>query len=107
MNYQVVILPEVEDDLVDIYRYVAENDSINHADILLDNIETTCSSLIDYPERGHSVPELKRIYVDSFREIHFKPYRIIYQGIGNKIFIHAVLDGRRELQELLEKRLLW
>jgi toxin ParE1/3/4 len=41
-----------------------------------------------------------------FREIHFKPYRIIYQIVESDVYIHAVLDGRRDLQELLEIRLL-
>jgi len=106
MNRRVVVLPEAEDDLVAIYRFVAENDSINHADGLLDKIENKCSSLSELSRRGHRVPELKRMHVGTFREIHFKPYRIIYQVVGNSVFIHAVLDGRRELQELLEKRIL-
>jgi toxin ParE1/3/4 len=44
--------------------------------------------------------------VREYREIHFKPYRIIYQIVGRKVFIHCVLDGRRALQEVLEHRLL-
>jgi toxin ParE1/3/4 len=42
----------------------------------------------------------------EFREIHFKPYRIIYQIIDKRVFVHCVLDGRRDLQELLERRML-
>jgi toxin ParE1/3/4 len=51
-------------------------------------------------------PELERIGVCGYREIHFKPYRIIYQIAGQKVFIHCVLDGRRAMQEILERRLL-
>jgi hypothetical protein len=39
-------------------------------------------------------------------EIHFKPYRIIYQIVGRTVFVHCVLDGRRAVQEMLERRLL-
>lgn len=106
MNYRVIILPEAEEDLIAIYRYVADNDSINNAEKLLDKIEAVCSALSDLPERGHAVPELKRVHVATFREVHFKPYRVVYQIIGGKVFVHAVLDGRRELQELLEKRVI-
>ena len=42
----------------------------------------------------------------GYREVHFKPYRIIYEIVGRKVFIHCVLDGRRAVQELLERRLL-
>jgi toxin ParE1/3/4 len=106
MNFNVQMLPEADDDLVDIYHYVANHDSIGQADKLLDSLELKCTSLINNPERGHSVQELERIHATGFREIHFKPYRIIHQITGNAVFIHAVIDGRRELQELLERRLL-
>ena len=65
-----------------------------------------CLNLESFPERGHTPPELERINLIGFFEIHFKPYRIIYQILNNNVYIHCVLDGRRELQELLEKRLL-
>jgi len=42
----------------------------------------------------------------NFKEIHFKPYRIIYEIINKKVFIHCVLDERRDLQEILEHRLI-
>jgi toxin ParE1/3/4 len=106
MSHNVIVLPEAKDDLVEIYLHVAECDSIGKADALLGKLEERCLSLGSSPERGHVVPELKRIHVEGFREVHFKPYRFIYQVISKKVYIHAVLDGRRELQELLERRVL-
>jgi toxin ParE1/3/4 len=106
MTEKVILLPEAKGDMVDLYLYVARHDSVIHADALLLKLEETCSSLCNNPERGHVVPELKRVFVGGFREIHFKPYRIIFQTAGETVYVHAVLDGRRELQELLEKRML-
>ncbi|MBN1575777.1 MAG: type II toxin-antitoxin system RelE/ParE family toxin [Chitinispirillaceae bacterium] len=106
MACKIIILPEVKDDLIDICRYVAVHDSLAHAEQLLDRLEEKCASLREHPERGQGVPELRRVFVDHFREVHFKPYRIIYQMSENTVFVHAVIDGRRELQELLERRVL-
>jgi toxin ParE1/3/4 len=100
------MLPEAEDDLVNLYEYVATHDSVAKADMLLDKLEEQCKTLDNNPERGHPVVELSRIYAEGFKEVHFKPYRIIYQITEQRVFIHAVLDGRRELQEFLEERLL-
>ena len=100
------MLPEARDDLFEIYKYVARNDSMAKADALLNRLEEKCVSLCITPERGNKVNELERVNVEGIREIHFKPYRIIYQVVDNKVFIHAILDGRRELQELLERRFL-
>lgn len=106
MTFEILILPEAESDLTELYRYVAMHDSQGNADKLLSLLEEKCTSLELNPERGHSVSELDRIYVSGFRELHCKPYRIIYQIIGSTVYIYAILDGRRELQELLERRLL-
>ena len=69
-------------------------------------LEQTCMGLADNPEQGHIPPELERIAVYEYREIHIKAYRIIYQIIDNNVFIHCILDGGRDLPELLEYRIL-
>jgi toxin ParE1/3/4 len=106
MTYSVIVLPEARDDLIEIFRFVSEHDSTIKADALLDRLEEKCNFLRTSPERGHQVSELKRVHVEGFREIHFKPYRIIFQIFDARVFIHAILDGRRDLQEFLERRIL-
>jgi len=106
MKHQVLVVAEAEEDIFDIYKYVLRADGRSRADHLLAKIQETCHSLADMPRRGHSPPELERVGVHGYREIHFKPYRLIYQIVGRKVFIHCVLDGRRSLQEVLERRLL-
>jgi len=106
MKHQVLVVAEAEEDIFDIYKYVLRADGRNRADHLLAKLQETCQSLADMPRRGHSPPELERVGVRGYREIHFKPYRVIYQIVGRKVFIHCVLDGRRNLQDILEHRLL-
>jgi toxin ParE1/3/4 len=106
MNYKVYIISDAEEDILSIYKYVSTNDSMENAEYLLGRIEEKCISLREYTGRGHIPPELERVGVFNYREIHFKPYRIIYEVIDSNVFVHCVLDGRRSLQELLEIRLL-
>jgi len=106
MTIKVNIIADAEQDIIGIYDYIATSDPIEKAEYFFQNIEKKCSSLVRLPNRGHSPPELERIGIYEYREIHFKPYRIIYQVINSNVYIHCVLDGRRELQELLERRLL-
>lgn len=105
-KYRVHVLAEAEEDLFEIYRYIATNDAPARADYVLDQLEELCAKLASLPRRGHAPPELERIGVSDFREVHFKPYRVIYQIISRDVYVHAVLDGRRNLQALLELRLL-
>ncbi|MDO9028449.1 MAG: type II toxin-antitoxin system RelE/ParE family toxin [Candidatus Roizmanbacteria bacterium] len=106
MKYTVRLVADAESDLLDIYRYVALNDSVEKADRLLDNLEQTVKKLETMPMRGHHPPELEHIGVLEYREIFFKPYRIIYQAVKSAVYVYCVLDGRRDLQDLLQQRLL-
>jgi toxin ParE1/3/4 len=103
---EVFFAAAAEDDMFELYRYIYSHDSPGHADTVYQRIKETCNSLTCTSLRGHLPAELERISIREYREIHFKPYRIIYQVMGADVIIHAVLDGRRSLQEVLERRLL-
>ena len=106
MKYNVFILSDAEEDLYDIYNYKAINDSISKATELLNNIEDVCNNLSTLPKKGHIPPELERISILNYKEIHYLPYRIIYQIIENNVYVHCILDGKRDIQEILLQRLL-
>jgi len=105
-QFKVFVVEDAERDLHDIYTYIARNDSAENADYVFDAIQDICLSLSSLPARGHIPPELDRVGIMDYLEIHFKPYRIIYQIRENEIYIHCILDGRRSLQELLQERLI-
>lgn len=86
MKYEVRITNVAREDLYSIYRYVANNDLRGKADHLLGNIERAMASLETMPSRGSFPPELQRWGIFDFREIFFKPYRIIYTRLKTKPF---------------------
>ncbi len=106
MKYKVFIVSDAEEDIFEIYNYIATHDSPGNADALFENLQKTCLKLESFPKCGHIPPELERINVFGYLEIHFKPYRIIYQVHDKEVYIHCILDSRRELHELLHQRLL-
>ncbi|MDR3556638.1 MAG: hypothetical protein P4L55_17950 [Syntrophobacteraceae bacterium] len=42
----------------------------------------------------------------EYREIYFKPYRIIYRVLAETVYVMVIADGRRDMQALLQSRLL-
>lgn len=106
MTSHVIVLPEAESDLFTIHRYVAEHGFPSRADKLLARLEQACARLERFPHRGHIPPELRRIGITDFLEISVAPYRIIYELAKRAVYVHAVLDDRRDLQELLGERIL-
>ena len=73
-KYNVFFDTDAEDDLFEIYSYVALNDSIESADKLFSSLRRTCYKLKALPLRGNILPELFEIGVTEFREIRYKPY---------------------------------
>ena len=106
MKYSIVLTVAAKSDLREIFRYIEQNDSQEHADKLVNGIEQAIISLTEMPKRGHCPPELERIGVRELQEILFKPYRIAYSIQDNVVIIHCVLDCRRDMQTLLQQRLL-
>ena len=106
MNYKVLLVKEAEKDILDIYNFVSKAESSSSSLSLIDRLEETCASLSKFPERGQIPQELEKIGVYQYRQVHYRCYRIIYEVIGQEVYILCVLDGRRNLPEILERRLL-
>lgn len=105
-TYKVYFDIDAEEDMFDIYRYVALNDSVERAEKLFQSLRSTCYKLKTSPMRGNVSPEMLEIGVTDFREVHYKPYRIIYSIEANTVYIHCIIDGRRDIQTILLERLL-
>jgi toxin ParE1/3/4 len=106
MPLEVFLVEDAERDIEDIYRYIAEHDSIENAGRVVDALEKLCAKLADFPERGNVPRELRGLGITEYREVHHDPYRIIYRVFERRVVVYCVLDGRRDMQSLLQMRLL-
>lgn len=105
-KYDVIFDQDAEEDLFDIATFAAVNDSGEGADRLLSALRQTCQTVRRPPLRGNIPTELFQIGVIEFRELHYKPYRVIYSLESTTVYVHCVLDGRRDIQTILQERLL-
>ncbi len=104
-KYEIYFTEQAENDLYEIYRYVGTHDSEVAAENLYKKLYYHAMNLETMPERGSFPKELARIEILDYRELNTKPHRIIYQVIDDRVYIHAILDGRRNLDDHLTKRL--
>lgn len=93
-------------DIEAIHRYLVEHDAHAAADQLIDGLINRCAALSEFPERGAIPKELERVGIASHRQLVHGHYRIIYRVVENAVVIVLVCDGRRDLQSVLEQRLL-
>jgi toxin ParE1/3/4 len=106
MPFQVFLTDDAARDLEELYNYIAWRDSPGKAEHVLDRIEKTFFSLEESPARGAFPKELLSLGIREYREIFFKPYRIIYQIIERNVYVMLIVDGRRDMHSLLRRRLL-
>jgi toxin ParE1/3/4 len=106
MAFQVVLTEDAERDLEDIVTFVAKHDSPRSAEHVLSRILDIADSLTVEPTRGSSPRELRTLGDREYRQIFFKPYRLIYRVVEQQVVIYLIANGRRDMQTLLARRLL-
>lgn len=106
MPFSVLLTNDAAHDLNELYDFITGHDSPRKADYVLDQIEKTFSTLSEFSERCVYPKELLKLGIREYREIFFKPYRIIYRVINKNVYVLLIVDGRRDLHSLLQRRLL-
>ncbi len=106
MSFLVQLTDDATRDLEEVCEYIHRHDGPERADYVLEQIEKAFSSLSEYPERGNYPTELLEIGIREYREVFFRPYRIIYRVMENNVYVLVIADGRRDMQTLLQRRLL-
>ena len=105
-RYEVLLTAGAEQDLESIHDYIAEFDSVANADHVLDRLMDVVDGLAQFPERGSYPKELVALGMKAYRQTAFKPYRVIYRVLGSRVVIYLIVDGRRDMQSVLARRLL-
>jgi toxin ParE1/3/4 len=106
MPFQVVLTADAERDLEDIFTQIAKHDSPRGAHDVLKRIVEIADRLAAAPIRGSLPRELKALGDQEYRQVFFKPHRLIYRVVGSQVVIYLIADGRRDMQSLLARRLL-
>jgi addiction module RelE/StbE family toxin len=103
-KFRVVIPPSVKKDLRDIVEYYYEVNQ-QYSRKIFGKIVERISELEGFPEKGRVVPELRDHNIVTYKELIEEPYRIIYKISNEEILIVAVIDGRRNVEEILIRKL--
>ncbi len=105
-KFEVLLTEGAEQDLEAIHDYISKFDCVANANYVLDELVGVVESLSKFPERGSYPKELVGLGIKEYRQTFFKSYRVIYRVTGNHVIIYLIADGRRDMQSVLERRLL-
>jgi toxin ParE1/3/4 len=104
-TYQVLWTQTARRDLRKVLEYIAA-DNEKQAGKIFQAIKQKADNLQQMPLQGRIVPELSYFNILNYRELINPPWRIIYKVEENKVWVLAVIDGRRNVEDILLDRLL-
>ena len=97
---QVIISKYAKDDLREIISYF-QSLSPAYVEKTISEFEKNVLSLKDFPKSGRIVPELAKQGIENFRELIQGYYRIIYEISNDTVNVHAIIDGRRDFEDII------
>jgi toxin ParE1/3/4 len=103
--YQVVWTLTARRDLKELVEYLTVDSGVQARKVYFATREKA-DNLRQMPLQGRIVPELRYFGILSYRELINPPWRIIYKIEGNKVWVLAVIDGRRNVEDILLDRFI-
>jgi toxin ParE1/3/4 len=93
---QVVRSPRAEEDLQEIWLYIA-TDNVDAADRVLDDLASKLSNLAEHPQIGAPRPDIAQ----DLRLLPIGNYLVLYRIRDNTVDVVRIVRGGRNLIDLL------
>jgi len=103
-DFDIIIPAVVKQDIEEIILYYYQ-DRREYAHSLFNTIYSKIQSLKKWPAKGKIVTELEKNNITGIREILESHYRIVYRIEKHNVIILTVIDGRRNVEDVLIKKL--
>ena len=104
-TYKVLWTSNAKEDLLNIVAYIKE-DSPSIAREIYQKIKKKANSSNFFPLRGRVVAELQKEGITMYRELISSPWRIMYKVDSDTVYIMAIFDSRKNVEELLLQKLI-
>ena len=105
MRFEVLLTEHAQRDIEELHDYIAGHDTPGDAARVLDRIAKALESLSTFPKRGSHPKELLALGIRDYRQIFFIPYRMIYRIMERRVYVYLIVDGRRDMETLLARRM--
>ncbi|MHB8455784.1 MAG: type II toxin-antitoxin system RelE/ParE family toxin [Acidiferrobacterales bacterium] len=107
MSFEVLLTEDAQPDPGDICSHILEHDGEAKVDHVLKKIDQALEKLAQNPQRSSHPKELVALGIRDYRQIFFKPYRVIYRVVGRLVYVLMLACGQRDMQTLLAHRLVF
>jgi toxin ParE1/3/4 len=106
MAFNVVVLRSAKHDLQEIRDYLVNTFSQERWSQTSNLLKSSMVNLGTLPWAGSIPEEIEKLNLSQYRQVVCGMNRIIYEVRQESVYIHAVIDVRRDMTSFLTKRLL-
>jgi toxin ParE1/3/4 len=106
MKYKTNWSEDAGEEFIEIISWYRQNIGKSTAKRIYSKINSQIMRLKDMPEIGKPVQILKDIGINDYRQIVQDNWILYYKVEGNNINIISIIDGRRNLEEILYKKVI-
>lgn len=103
---KVVVLKSAQVDLLELRGYIVKNFSVATWRATYAKLKAAIRNLALFPQLGGIPDELEALNLTQYRQILSGKNRIIYEVRRDAVYIHLIIDTRRDLKDVLMQRLL-
>lgn len=100
------MLASAELDVKELRRYIIQNFSQDTWQKTYGKLKETIRNLASFPHLGSIAPELETLHLSQYRQVLSGMNRIIYEVGQDVVYIHVIVDSRRDLKAFLMHRLV-
>lgn len=103
---KVVILASAEQDLQELRAYLVKNFSVATWQATYGELKKAIRHLGRHPHMGGLPEALESVQLVQYRQVLSGKNRIIYEVRGDTVFVHLIVDVRRDMALVLMRRLV-
>ncbi|MDR0315291.1 MAG: type II toxin-antitoxin system RelE/ParE family toxin [Treponema sp.] len=106
MKYEIIWSKDAGDELAEIISYIKYNTGKITAEKIYLKIMNEIKRASENAAGRRIAPLLKKIGINYIHQLNINPWIIYYKTEKNKMEIISIIDGRRNLEEILYKKIL-
>jgi len=106
MKHKIIWSKDAGDELAEIISYIKLNTGKMTAEKIYTKIITEVKQRSENPEGGRIAPLLREFGINYIHQLNINPWIIFYKIADKKMEIISIIDGRRNLEEILYQKII-
>jgi toxin ParE1/3/4 len=106
MKHEIIWSKDAGDELAEIISYIKYNTGKITAEKIYLKIMNEIKRVSENAAGRRIAPSLKEFGINYIHQLNINPWIVFYKAEKNRMEIISIIDGRRNLEEILYKKLL-